>query len=225
MAAQLIIKRLESIASPENREGMARYGINTERAYGISVYKLREMAKEMGKDHELALKLWETGIHEAQMLAIFTDDPEQVTQKQMEDWAKDFDSWDTCDQACTDLFDRTPFAYEKALEWSLRPEEFVKRGGFALMAGLAVHDKKAPDGKLAEFFPVIERESKDPRNYVRKAVNWALRNIGKRNLALNTQAIESAERIKAIDDKTARWIASDALRELRSEKVRKRLGR
>lgn len=218
-----ILKKLKSLANKKNLEGMARYGINTKNAYGVTLYQLRDFAKEIGFDHALALQLYDSGIHEALILASIVDEPELVTEQQMENWVKDFDSWDVCDQVCTNLFDRTKFAYTKAKEWSLRKEEFIKRAGFTIMAGLAVHDIKATDDKLARFFPIIKRESTDERNFVKKAVNWALRNIGKRNLNLNKLAIKIAKEIKEIDSKSARWIAADALRELTGEKVQKRI--
>ena len=218
-----IIQKIKSRANPENVAGMARFGINVTSAYGISVYTLRKMAKEIGKDHELALELWESGIHEARLLACLVDRPDMVTGEQMENWVKDFDSWDVCDVCCGHLFDRTAAAYQKAREWSEREEEFVKRAGFALMAALSVHDKKASDEAMAEFLPIIKREATDERNFVKKAVNWALRQIGKRNLNLNEMAIKTAGEIKQIDSKSARWIAGDAIRELTSEKVQRKL--
>ena len=218
-----IIKRLKSMSDQKNVEGMARYGINPKNNLGISIYKLRPLAKEIGKNHELSLKLWKSGIHDARLLAVFIEEPTKVTEKQMESWAKDFDSWDVCDQACTSLFDLTPYAWKKAFEWSGRDEEFVKRGAFSLIAGLAVHDKKAEDSKIETFFPIIKKESTDDRNYVKKAVNWALRNIGKRNLNLNKKAIEIAKEIQKIDSKSAKWIANDAIRELTCEKIQKRI--
>jgi 3-methyladenine DNA glycosylase AlkD len=151
------------------------------------------------------------------------DEPAKVTEAQLERWARDFDSWDICDGVCSNLFDRTPFARGKAIEWSARREEYVKRAGFVLMAALAVHDKKAPDALFREFLPLIEREATDERNFVKKAVNWALRQIGKRNGALNRDAIAAAKRIRRIDSKAARWIAADALRELQSAAVQERL--
>ena len=217
-----VLSRLHALANPANVAGMGRYGINTKGTLGISIYTLRPIAKEIGVDHELALELWEAGIHEARILASYIDDPAQVTEAQLERWVLDFDSWDVVDQVCG-VFEETPFAYPKAFEWSLRREEFVKRAGFVLMAGLAVHDKGAPDEKLAQFLPVIEREAGDERNFVKKAVNWALRNIGKRNPHLNALAIEAAGRIRQMDSRAARWIAADALRELTGEKVQKRL--
>jgi 3-methyladenine DNA glycosylase AlkD len=217
-----ILDRLRALANPDNVAGMARYGINTQDTLGISIYILRPIAKEIGRDHALALALWDSGVHEARILASYIDDPLQVTEAQLERWVVDFDSWDVCDQVC-DLFGRTPFAYQKALEWSARNDEFVKRAAFALIAELAVHDKKAPDEKLAQFLPVIAREATDERNFVRKAVNWALRNIGKRDRHLNELAIETAQQIRQIPSKAARWIAADALRELTGEKVQARL--
>lgn len=211
------------MANPANVAGMARYGINPANTLGISIPALRSMAKEIGKDHVLAQELWASGIHEARILAAFIDDPRQVTEAQMEQWVEDFDSWDVCDQVCGNLFDRTPFAYQKALEWTGREEEYVKRAGFALMAWLAVHDKKAGDERFEIFFPAIILQSTDARNYVRKAVNWALRNIGKRNRSLNQRSIETAQEIDRIDSKTAHWIASDALKELTSLAVQSRL--
>ncbi|MFH1199825.1 MAG: DNA alkylation repair protein [Candidatus Micrarchaeota archaeon] len=221
-----IVRSLKSRRNAANIAGMARFGISTKNTLGVSVPVLRSMAMEIGKDHELALQLWKTGIHEARLLAGFIDDPAKVTEAQMESWAADFDSWDTTDQVCGNLFDRTPFAYNKAVEWSAREEEFVKRAGFALMAALAVHDKKAGDGKFLKFLPIIAREATDERNFVRKAVNWALRQIGKsRNRRLHAAAIASAKEIARTDSKAAKWIAADALRELAGPAVQKRLAR
>ena len=217
-----VIKQLKSMFNKKNVEGMARYGINPHNNLGISIYNLRPLSKEIGKDHNLALKLWDSGIHDARLLAVFIDDPLQVTSKQMYSWAEDFDSWDICDQACTSLFDLSPFAWEKIFQWSKHDKEFVKRGAFSLIAGLAVHDKKAHDKMFEQLFPIIIMESNDDRNYVKKAVNWALRNIGKRNSVLNKKAIVTAKNILKVDSKTARWIANDAIRELSSEKVLKR---
>jgi len=218
-----ILKRLKSLSDPKAVEGMARFGINPKNTYGVSIPNLRMISKEIGRDHSLAQQLWSSGIHEARILAGMIDDPGMVTEEQMESWVKDFDSWDVCDQCCSNLFDKTEFAYQKAFEWSERNEEFVKRAGFVLMATLAVHDKKATDEELLKFLPLIKRESTDDRNFVKKAVNWALRQIGKRNVSLNKAAIKTAKKIQGIDSKSARWIASDALRELTSEAVQKRL--
>lgn len=219
-----IIDELRALADPSQLDGMARFGINTERSLGaISMKTLRTLAKRIGRDHDLALALWDTGIREARLLACPVDDPAAVTEEQMEAWATDFDSWELVDTCCGNLFDKTPFAYAKAVEWSSREEEFVKRAAFALMAWSAVHDKRAPDSVFIDLLPIIEREAGDPRNFVRKAINWALRQIGKRTLALNAAAIETAERILADGPRSARWVASDALRELQSDAVQRRL--
>jgi 3-methyladenine DNA glycosylase AlkD len=218
-----VVAQLRSMANPRNVEGMARFGINPEKTLGIPVHALRRIAREHRRDHALALALWGTGIHEARLLAALVDDPMQVTERQMEGWVADFDSWDVCDGCCLHLFWKTPFAWRKAIEWSKRDEEFVKRAGFALMAVLAVHDKKTPDFDFAKLLRHVRRGSTDERNYVRKAVNWALRQVGKRNLALNKAAIACAREILALDTKSSRWIARDALRELEGEAVLKRL--
>lgn len=220
---QSILSEIKKRGNEKDRQGMGRFGINIEHAYGVSVYFLREKAKQYKKSHQLAFNLWTTGIHEAQLLACFVEDPKLVTEQQMELWVKDFDSWDLCDQCCSNVFDKTPFAYAKAVEWTSRKEEFVKRAGFVLMAALSVHDKKADDSVFIQFLPIIKRESTDERNFVRKAVNWALRQIGKRNKNLNNKALKTAHEIQKIDSKVARWISGDALRELESDKVRKRL--
>jgi 3-methyladenine DNA glycosylase AlkD len=223
MEYEAIIQRLKSLSNPVNVKGMARYGINPTNTLGVSIYQLRPLAKEIGRHHNLALKLWDSGIHEARLLACFIDDSQQVTSEQMDTWADQFDSWDICDQACTSLFDQTKYAYEKVHQWSTEEGEFKKRGAFALIAGLAVHDKTATDTDFEEFFPLIIAQSVDNRNYVKKAVNWALRNIGKRNLTLNKRAMETAQKILALDTTSARWIARDALRELSSPQIHKRL--
>lgn len=233
-----ILAELRGMGSAKERAGMAHYGINVENAFGVSIYELRKVAKRLGTDHELALALWETGNHEARLLACFVDDPAAVTEEQMEAWAADFDSWDVCDQATTSLFDLTKHAWAKATEWAKREEEWVKRGGFALMAGLAVHDKAATDRAFMKLLPLIERGALDDRNFVKKAVNWALRNIGKRNLPLNAAALACAEKIRDTANRkaggerggdtrvrAARWVAADALRELGAEKMQARLGR
>jgi 3-methyladenine DNA glycosylase AlkD len=218
-----ILGKLKSLSNPEAVSGMVRFGINPENAYGISIPNLRKMAKQIGTDHVLAEQLWSSGIHEARILACMIDDPTMATEAQLELWANGFDSWDVCDQCCSNLFDKTEFAYQKAIEWSKRGEEFVKRAGFVLMAALAVHDKRADDRHFVQFFPIIKRGATDGRNFVKKAVNWALRQIGKRNRTLNTLAIEVAKEIRQIESKAARWIADDALRELTSDGVQRRL--
>jgi 3-methyladenine DNA glycosylase AlkD len=223
MKVEQILGELKALGNPVALKGMARFGITTAKAYGVSVPNLRALAKRAGRDHLLAQQLWKTGVHEARILAAMVDDPKLVSKEQMERWARDFDSWDVVDGCCESLFDKTSFAVEKALEWSRREEEYVKRAGFVLMAELAVHDKKASDKTFLQFLPVVKREAGDERNFVRKAVNWALRQIGKRNLALNRAAVRTAESLERMDSKAARWIASDALRELTSEAVVRRL--
>ena len=218
-----VMAELRAMARPESLAGMARYGIRTEQALGLSIYVLRPMARGLRNDHELALALWETGVHEARLLAGFIDDPRLVGEQQMEAWVAELDSWDVCDQLCSSLFDRTALAWDKAVEWAGREEEFVKRAGFVLMAALAVHDKAAPDGRYLALLPLIAREAGDERNFVKKAVNWALRQIGKRNAALNAAAVAAAAEIELQGSRSARWIARDALRELTSEKVVRRL--
>lgn len=222
-SAEGIIRELKSNSSKDSLNGMARFGISTEKALGVSIPYLRGLAKKIGKNHKLAEDLWRTKIHEARILASMIEDPKLVTKDQLEKWVKEFNSWDLCDQCCGNLFDKTEFAYGKSKEWSGRKEEFVKRAGFTLMACLAVHDKTRKDRDFIALLPIIERESIDERNFVRKAVNWALRQIGKRNKNLNRYSIKSAERIRKRESKSARWIANDALRELRSDSVRVRL--
>lgn len=233
-----LLGELRGLGSERDRAGMARYGINVENAFGVSVYVLRGVARRIGTDHALALALWATGNHEARLLACFVDDPAQVSARQMEAWAADFDSWDVCDQATTSLFDQTPHAWALSAEWAGREETWVKRAGFALMAGLAVHDRAAPDRVFLRLLPVIARGAPDDRNLVKKAVSWALRNVGKRNAALNAAAVACATRIRDAADRraggtrggdprarAARWVAVDTLRELESEKVQARLAR
>lgn len=211
-----IVRKLKSLSMPENLAGMARFGLNIDNAFGISMPLLRVMAKEHRKEHGLALALWKTGIREARILATLVDDPAKVTEKQMERWVLDFNSWEICDQCCGNLFGKTEFAYRKAFEWSERPEEYVKRAGFVLMVALSVHDKKASDEAFRFFLKPIKREAGDQRNFVKKAVNWALRQIGKRNPALMSHAVRTAKEIQKMASSSARWIAADALREFTS---------
>ena len=218
-----ILKKLEALSNPTVAEGMARFGITPKKAYGVPIPELIKTAKEIGKNHELALKLWLLDIRETRILASIVDDPGLVTEQQMEEWVQDFDYWEICDQCCMKLFQKTRFALQKAIDWSSRDQEFVKRAGFVLMANLAVSDKKADNEQFEIFLSIIKRESSDSRNIVKKAVNWALRQIGKRNLYLNKKAIETALEIQEIDFKSARWIASDAIRELTSQAIQKRL--
>jgi 3-methyladenine DNA glycosylase AlkD len=218
-----VLDLLKAKAKSDQLDGMARFGIVTEQRLGVSVPEMRKIAKQIGKDHDLALALWETGILEARIVAGMVGEPEKLTEEQMEAWVVGINSWDVCDQISMNLFEKSPLAQSKIFEWSQREEEFVKRMAFALIACLAWHDKSATDDEFTQYFPIIKRESTDPRNFVKKAVNWALRNIGKRNLELNKVAIEVAKEIQQIDDKTARWVANDAIRELESEKVQERL--
>ena len=223
MEYEKVIKKLKSLSSPEAIIGMARYGITPENTYGASIPNLRKIAKEIGISHKLAQQLWITDIRETRILASMIDDLDMVTEAQMENWVNEFNYWEICDQCCMNLFEKTKFANKKAVEWSAREKEFVKRAGFVLMARLAVSDKKADDNKFEKFFPIIKREAIDERNYVKKAVSWALRQIGKRNLNLNGRAIKIAKEIQEMDSKSAKWIASDAIRELTSEAVQKKL--
>jgi 3-methyladenine DNA glycosylase AlkD len=218
-----ILEKLRSLSNPRAVEGMARFGINPENTYGVSIPTLRNMAKEIRGNHVLAQQLWSSGVHEARILACMIDDAKLVTEEQLENWVKDFDSWDVCDQCCSSLFDKTEPAHKKAVEWSRRNEEFVKRAGFVLMATLSVHDKKAKDEEFLKFLPIIKKETVDNRNYVKKAVNWALRQIGKRNQTLNKAAIQTAKEIQKMNSSSAKWIASDAIRELNSRAVQKKL--
>ena len=218
MNSKKIISELKKHSKPKDREGMARFGINPKYALGVRIPVLRGLAKKIGKNHQLAAELWKTKIHEARILACMIDDPKIVAEEQMEEWVKEFNSWDLCDQCCMNLFDKLPVAWKKAIEWPKRKEEFVRRSGFALMACLAWHDKKAKDKDFFKFFPIIKKYSTDERNFVRKAVNWALRQIGKRNKNLNKEAIKLAKEIQKIDSKTAKWIAGDAIRELSEKK-------
>ncbi len=214
VSSEAVLAHLRTLANPANVAGMARYGISVTNALGVSMPALRQMARTHRREHDLALALWDSGVHEARILAALVDDPRQVTEEQMERWVAGFDSWDVCDQVCSNLFDRTAFAWAKAVEWAGRPEEFVKRAGFVLMAALAVHDKKAGDDAFLQFLPLIEREAGDNRNFVKKAANWALRGIGKRNPALREAALAAGRRIREQGTRSARWIAGDAIREL-----------
>lgn len=218
-----ILNRLKEKARPDQLEGMAKFGMAVEERLGVSVPEMRKIAKEVGKDHKLALDLWRTGIVEARIVAAMIDEYEKLTEKQMEDWVKDINSWDVCDQVCMNLFEKTPLAWKKILDWSKREEEFVKRTAFALVACLAWHDKEAEDEEFVKLLPVIISGATDDRNFVKKAVNWALRNIGKRNPNLNKVAIKATKKIQQIDSKAARWIASNAIKELESGAVQRRL--
>jgi 3-methyladenine DNA glycosylase AlkD len=220
-----VLDKLRSKAKPGQLPGMAKYGIAVEGRLGVSVPDMRGLAKELGRDHELALDLWRTGIAEARIVAGMVADPAKLTEDQMEEWVKGINSWDVCDQVCMNLFEKDPLAWKKIMDWSEREEEFVKRTAFSLIACLAWHDKKASDEKFTKLLPIIVREATDERNFVKKAVNWALRNIGKRNLNLNKAAINTAREIQKLGSKAARWIAADAIRELESDAVQSRLRR
>lgn len=209
-----VLAELRALGSEKNRAGMARFGIKTERAFGISIQQIRPLARKYKRNHKLALALWDSGFHEARLLASLIDDPKLVTSKQMDSWAADFDSWDVCDQACLKLFVKTPFVEQKIAKWAKAKREFVRRGGFALMAAYAVHGKDVPDATYRGFLPLIEDYSTDERNFVRKAVNWALRQIGKRSPTLHRPALALSKKLSASEDKTARWIGKDALKEL-----------
>lgn len=229
MTKDQVVKKLRSMGSAENVEGMKRFGIVTTKAFGIATPVLKQYAREVKKAasdrHLLASELWSTGIYDARVIAYLIDDPKQVSSEQMDRWVRDFDNWATVDGTCGYLFCCTPFAYTKAFEWAEQDAEFVKRAAFSMMAYLAVHDKKASDEKLLPFLSVIESKADDDRNFVKKSVNWALRQIGKRSRRLHESAIETAMRIASQENRSARWIAADALRELRSEKVIERLER
>ncbi len=223
MKAGQVLNELRAQGNPEAVRGMAKYGISSKGTLGVSVPSLRTMAKRIGKDHELALGLWGSGVHEARILAALIDEPDLVTEDQMERWVTEFDSWDVCDGCCSALFDKTRFSYSKALEWSGRSEEFVKRAGFVLMAQLAVHDKKATNEAFVPFFPAIRKGAEDERNFVKKGVNWALRQMGKRNGRLNARALALARELATLESKSARWVGSDAARELESDYVRRKV--
>lgn len=224
MKAREIIKELESLRSKKNIEEMQRFGITSKsKIFGILKPELRKIAKRIGKNQELAIKLWETEIHEARILASIIAEPEKFTEDLMDKWVSEIDNWDLCDQCVMNLFWRTKHAYKKAREWSQSNHEFIKRAGFSLIAKLAISDKKASNEKFEQFFPIIKREATDKRNYVKKAISWALRQIGKRNLELNEKAIEIAKEIQRLNSKSAKWIAQDVIRELTSEKIQKRL--
>jgi len=220
MTSDQIIANLKQLANAQAIEGMARFGIRPAQALGISMPTLRKMAKEIRRNQALALALWDSGIHEARILASMIAEPQLVSAELMEKWANDFDSWDVCDQVCGNLFDKTPYAYQKATQWCQQEREFVRRAGFVMMAELAVHDKKAQDEAFMQFFPLIKQHASDERNFVKKAVNWALRQIGKRNSHLRTLALECASEIQDMDSRTARWVAKDALKELQAKEIK-----
>ena len=218
-----ILEKLKSKSRSDRLEGMARYGIKTDNRLGVSIPDIRKIAKDFGKNHEIALELWKTGYADAKITAALIDEPEKVTETQMGEWVMGIDSWDVCDQICMNLFDKTPYAWKKIIDWSERNEEFVKRTAFSLLACLACHDKHADDNKFIEYFPLIKKNASDDRNYVKKAVSWSLRHIGKRNLNLHKAALKLADEIKQIDSKSAKWIGSDVVRDLNSDSTLRRL--
>ena len=217
-----IVAKLKSKANPDNLKGMARYGISTTNRLGNSIPFLRELAKEIGKNHKLALGLWKEGIDETRILASMIGEEDKLTEVQCEKWVADFNSWDVCDQICMNLFKKLPFAEKKIKEWAKREEEFVKRAAFSLIACITVYDKDKPDNEFIKFFPLIKKAATDERNYVKKAVSWALRNIGKRNKSLNKEVIKFAKKLEKTDHKSARWIAKDTLKDIQKEKITKR---
>ena len=219
MKTEKLISDLKKLRNQKNIEGMARFGINPETALGISIVTLRKIAKEIGTDHQLALGLWSSGIHEARILATIIDNPSEVSRSQMNSWVKDFNSWDLCDQCCNNLFRRTQYVNEFCIKWAKSKNEFTRRAGFVLMAVQSVHNKSLTNSDIKEYFPIIIQYSTDERNFVKKAVNWALRQIGKRNLELNEEAIKVCDILLKSDSKSAQWIAKDARKELTSEKI------
>lgn len=220
-----VLDELASRSRPDQLQAMARYGLKADRRLGVRVPELRKIAKGLGQDHQLAQELWATGIPEARMVASMIDEPEVVTEAQMDRWVQDLDSWDVCDQVCMNLFEKTPLAWKKVRDWSQREEEFVKRAGFALLACLAWHNKDAPDETFVGLIPVICEGASDGRNYVKKAVSWALRNTGKRNPHLHGIALEAAAELQAMDLPSARWIGADAIRDLNSQATQRRLAK
>ena len=218
MTVNEVITELKALSTPEHYAKLSYFGIKDDKALGVKIPLVRELAKKIGKNHELALELWKTEIHEARLLASMIDDPKLVTENQFDSWVGDFNSWDMCDQCCG-LLGNTPFSLDKINEYSISEDEFVKRTAFVLICEQSVHHKDVDDKQFYHFLDLIEREAWDDRNFVRKAVNWALRQIGKRNEMLRLKAIETGERIMKQNSKSARWIAADALRELNDAKI------
>jgi 3-methyladenine DNA glycosylase AlkD len=216
---EAVVASLKRLASTRYRDGMSRYGLPSDNAFGVPVGAIQKLAKRLGWNHDLARSLWETGWYEARMLAAFIDEPERVTPAQMDRWCRDFDNWGICDTVCFHLFDRTPHAFRKVTQWAGRRDEFVKRAAFALLACLALHDKRTGDEPFARFLPLVERAATDERNFVKKGVSWTLRGIGRRSCELNIAAVEMARRLAASSNAAARWVGKDALRELTSPAV------
>lgn len=220
-----VLKMLEKSADKNNLAGMQKYGMELESRLGVKVPKIRKIARDIGKDHQLALELWRTGIVEARILASLVDEPSAVTEKQMDEWVVDFNSWDVCDQVCMNLFDKTPFVWKKIKQWAKQDPEYVKRAGYALIAGLAVHNKQADDENFLKQLPLIEYGAMDKRNFVKKAVSWSLRSIGKRNIHLNKQVLTFAEKLKKSDNKTSQWIGRDTIQDITSDATKRRFAR
>jgi 3-methyladenine DNA glycosylase AlkD len=211
---EAIVAELKRLAKKSVRDGMLRYGIPNDNAFGIRVGTMQKLAKRLGRSHKLAAELWATGWYEARMMAAFVDEPDQVTPAQMDRWCRDFDSWAICDTVCFHLFDRTPYAWDKIKPWARRKDEFVRRAGYALLACLALHDKQAEDESFVPFLPLIERGATDGRNLVKKGVSWALRGIGRRSAGLHAPAVAVAKRLAESTEPAARWVGKDALRDL-----------
>lgn len=225
MEIKALTSLLKNLGDKNSVPFMAKYGINPEYALGIKIPVLRNLAKQIGKNHLLALSLWDENYHEGKILASMLAEPSKTTPEMMDEWIGDFNSWDLCDQCCMNLFEKTPYAWDKASEWCNREPEYEKRAGFVMIARLAVSDKKAPDEKFEVFLPLLTKGSTDPRNFVKKAVNWAIRQVGKRNIFLNKKMITLSEELMKTERKPARWIASDALRELKSTPVQNMLSK
>jgi 3-methyladenine DNA glycosylase AlkD len=225
MTVDQILAALKRQGSKRNRDGMARYAIVAPKVFGVSMTVIQRLAKDAGQDHALAQALWKTGWYEARLMAAYVDEPSRVTPAQMDRWARDFDNWAVCDTLCFQLFDRTPHAWKKIDEWSRRREEFVKRAAYALLASLALHDKATGDAPFARSLGLVERGATDERNFVKKAVSWALRSLGHRNARLHAAAIDTANRLLASTDSTARWIGRDALRDLQRPMVLRRVAK
>ena len=221
--ANEVVAALKRLATKSTRDGMTRYAIPNDKAFGVSMSDIQKLAKTVGRNHELALALWETGWYESRMITAFIDEPERVTKSQMDRWCREFDNWAICDTLCFKLFDQTPHAWSKVVEWSSKEDEYVKRAAFALLASLAGHDKSATDKQFLDCLPLIERAATDERNFVKKGVSWALRGLGRRNARLNKAALELAERLANSSDKSSRWIGREAIRELKGRVVVKQL--
>jgi 3-methyladenine DNA glycosylase AlkD len=225
VTAENVVERLKRAGSKKTRDGMARYGMPSDKAFGVPVAVIQRIAKSIGPNHDVALELWGTGWYEARMVASYIDEPALVTPAQMDQWCRDFDNWGICDTVCFVLFDRSPHAWPKVPKWCRQKAEFVKRGGFVLMACLALHDKTAPDDAFEPFFKLIEADATDERNFVKKGVSWALRAVGRRSAQLNATAVTLSRRLAASKDPTARWIGTGAAKELSSAAVTRRLAK